>query len=446
MFNKVLVANRGEVACRIFRTCRALGIKTVAVYSRAEGTPMHVRLADESFRLPEHDTPANAYLDAEAIVALCVESGSDAIHPGYGFLSESPVLAEQCDRRGVTFVGPRPDIARLFADKWAARERMSSISVPVLPGARVVDDDISGLESAASSLGFPLIVKATEGGGGIGMQTVDKPERLRRAVKRAGSSAYRAFGSREVYLEKFLQDARHVEVQIIADAQGNVSHLWERECSAQRRHQKVIEEAPSPSLSPSARRSLVSLALEAARSIAYVGAGTFEFVMNEGQGPYFLEANARLQVEHGVTEMTTGVDIVEQQLRVAAGLGLTIGCDGEVRARGHAIQCRIYAEDPATFLPSPGVLQAFVLPDITNVRVDTGYASGDAVTPHFDPLLAKVIAWGENRAEALQLMKEALDATEVAGVKTNIPVLQQALRHPDFVGGLYTTGFFENLV
>ena len=446
MFNKVLVANRGEVACRIFRTCRALGIKTVAVYSPAEGTPMHARLADESFQLPEHDAPANAYLDAEAIVGLGVESGSDAIHPGYGFLSESPVLAEHCDRRGVTFVGPRPDIARLFADKWAAREWMSSISVPVLPGARVVDDDPSGLESAASSLGYPLMVKATEGGGGIGMQAVNKPEQLQRAVKRAGSSAFRAFGNREVYLEKFLPDARHLEVQIISDAEGNVSHLWERECSAQRRHQKVIEEAPSTSLSPSARKSLVSLAIGAARSIAYVGAGTFEFVMNEMQGPYFLEANARLQVEHAVTEMTTGVDIVEQQLRAAAGLGLTISHDGEVKPHGHAIQCRIYAEDPVTFLPSPGVLRAFVLPDLANVRVDTGYAVGDAVTRYFDPLLAKVIAWGENRAGALRLMREALDATEVSGVKTNIPILQTALQHPDFVGGLYTTGFFENLI
>jgi acetyl-CoA carboxylase biotin carboxylase subunit len=290
------------------------------------------------------------------------------------------------------------------------------------------------------------MVKATEGGGGIGMQTVNKPEQLQRAVKRASSSAFRAFGSREVYLEKFVPDARHVEVQIIADAEGNVSHLWERECSVQRRHQKVIEEAPSPSLSPSARQSLVSMAIDAARSTAYVGAGTFEFVMNEREGPFFLEANARLQVEHGVTEMITGIDIVEQQMRAAAGLGLTIGRDGEIQPRGHAIQCRIYAEDPVTLLPSPGVLQAFVLPDLANVRVDTGYTNGDAVTPHFDPLLAKVIAWGENRVGALRLMREALDATEVAGVKTNIPVLKTALQHPDFVGGLYTTGFFENLI
>ena len=446
MFNKVLIANRGEVACRIIRTCRALGIKTVAVSSPAEGTPMHVRLADESFQLPQSDTPATAYLDAEAIVDLGVESGSDAIHPGYGFLSESPVLAEHCDRRGVTFVGPRPDVARLLADKWAARERMSSISLPVLPAARVADDDPTGLESAASGLGFPLMVKATKGGGGIGMQTVHKPEQLQRAVKRAGSSAFRAFGSRQVYLEKFVTDARHVEVQIIADAEGNVSHLWERECSAQRRHQKVIEEAPSPSLSPSARESLVSMAMEAARAAEYVGAGTFEFIMNDRQGPYFLEANARLQVEHGVTEMITGIDIVEQQMRAAAGLALTIGSDGDIRPHGHAIQCRIYAEDPVTFLPSAGVLQAFVLPDLANVRIDTGYTGGDEVTPYFDPLLAKVIAWGENRPAALDLMREALNATEISGVKTNIPALKTALQHPDFVRGLYTTGFFENLI
>lgn len=445
MFNKVLIANRGEVACRIIRTCRALGIKTVAVYSSAEGMPLHARHADESFQLPERDIPATAYLDAEAIVDLCVESGADAIHPGYGFLSESPLLAEHCEGRGVIFVGPRPEISRLLADKWAAREKMSSLSIPVLPGATVGGDDLSELGSAASGLGFPLIVKATEGGGGIGMQTVNKPEQLQRAVKRARSSALRAFGSKEVYLETFLPDARHVEVQIIADAEGNVSHLWERECSAQRRHQKVIEEAPSPSLSPSARESLIAMAMDAARSTEYTGAGTFEFLLNERSGPYFLEANARLQVEHGVTEMITGVDIVEQQMRAAAGLRLTAGRDGTIQPRGHAIQCRVYAEDPVTFLPSPGMLETFVIPDMAGVRVDTGYAGGDVITPYFDPLLAKVIAWGEDRAGALRLMREALNATEISGVKTNIPVLQKALQHPDFISGIYTTSFFENL-
>lgn len=445
MFNKVLVANRGEIAVRVIRTCRALGIKTVAVYSSVEDAPMHAGLADEAFQLPERKTPAASYLDAESIVALSLESGADAIHPGYGFLSESPVLAEQCDARGVTFVGSRPEVARLMSDKWAARRKMSSLSVPVLPGARVVDHDPSVLKGVASEVGFPLMVKATQGGGGIGMQLVAKHEQLDRAVKRAGSSARRAFGSPEVYLEKFVPNARHVEVQIIADSKGNVSHLWERECSVQRRHQKVIEEAPSPSLGESSRQSLVTVAVDAARSIGYVGAGTFEFIMSDEQGPYFMEANTRLQVEHGITEMITGVDIVEQQLRAAAGLELSINREQQIAVHGHSIECRIYAEDPVTFIPHPGRLDAYVLPDMANVRVDTGYAPGDAVTPYFDPLLAKLIVWGENRDDALKTMTSALEATEVSGLKTNIPTLKKALRNPDFVGGHYSTGFLENL-
>lgn len=445
MFNKVLIANRGEIAYRIIRTCQALGIKTVAVYTEVEGEPLHAKLADESFLLPESKTPSGSYLDADAIVALCLESGADAIHPGYGFLSESPVLAEKCVQKGITFVGPNPAVAKLMADKWAARQKMAALSVPILPGAMVNGDNPLELQSAASELGFPIMVKATEGGGGIGMQTVDHSDRLERAVKRASSSAFRAFGSREVYLEKLVTDARHIEVQIIADSKGNVLHLWERECSAQRRHQKVIEEAPSPSLPTQHREALVSLVVDAARSVEYLGAGTFEFIMNENDGPYFLEANTRLQVEHGVTEMTTGVDIVEQQLRAAAGLELSIDKDNATPVHGHAIECRIYAEDPKTFIPSPGTLDAFSLPDMDNFRIDTGYAQGDTVTPYFDPMLAKMIAWGESREESINLMRRALDSSEVSGVKTNIPTLQSAIQHPDFVKGYYSTDFIENL-
>ena len=421
-----------------------MGIKTVAVYTPVEREPLHAQLADESFPLPERATPADSYLDAEAIVSLCVESGADAIHPGYGFLSESAVLAEHCDTRGVAFVGPTPAVTRLMADKWAAREKMSALSVPVLPGARVVDDP-PGLNGVALELGFPLMVKATQGGGGIGMQAVAEPAKLGRAVKRARSSAMRAFGHGDLYLEKLVPDARHVEVQIIGEPSGDVLHLWDRECSAQRRHQKIIEEAPSPGLSPSSRESLVSMAVDAARSAGYVGAGTFEFIMNEQQGPFFLEANTRLQVEHGVTEMITGIDIVEQQLRAAAGIGLSVGLEATIPLRGHAIECRIYAEDPATFLPSPGTLEVFALPDLPNVRVDTGYRQGDSVTPYFDPMLAKVIAWGENRDKALSLIMQALDATEVSGVKTNIVLLEKAVRHPDFIAGRYSTNLIEDI-
>ena len=443
VFEKVLIANRGEIACRIVRTCRRLGIKTVAVYSKSEGKPLHAEFADECHALPERETPAGSYLDAKAIVGIAAKSGAEAIHPGYGFLSESPTLAEECAVRGIAFVGPRSDLARLMADKWAARDKMASLGVPILPGARVQADDGESVMSAASEVGLPLMVKATDGGGGIGMQIVESEARLQRAVRRASSSALRAFGSPEVYVEKLVSPARHIEVQIIADELGNVRHLWERECSAQRRHQKVIEEAPAPCLPDALRNSLVEMSVKAARETHYVGAGTFEFIVDDNDFAYFLEANTRLQVEHGVTEVITGVDIVEQQLRVAAGLPLSV--NGDVPVCGHAIECRLYAENPKTFIPSPGMLDAFDLPSMPNLRIDSGYRKGDAVTPYFDPLLAKIIAWGESRDVAVSLMNSALDACDISGVATNIPTLRAALEHPDFVAGRYTTNLIENL-
>lgn len=443
VFDKVLIANRGEIACRIIRTCRKLGIGTVAVCSPAEGSPLHAELADESYVLPESATPAGSYLDAGAIVGIAIKNGADAIHPGYGFLSESPALAERCVERGVVFVGPRPDTARLMADKWAARRKMSSIGVPVLPGARVQADDEGAALCAASEVGLPLMVKATDGGGGIGMQVVEREARLQRALRRASSSALRAFGSPEVYIEKLVAPARHIEVQIIADELGNVRHLWERECSAQRRQQKVIEEAPAPCLPESLRKSVVEMSVSAARETNYVGAGTFEFIVDDSDFAYFLEANTRLQVEHGVTEMVAGVDIVEQQLRAAAGMDLSMSDD--VRLSGYAVECRIYAENPKTFIPSPGILDAFSLPTMPNLRIDSGYRKGDAVTPYFDPLLAKFIAWGESRDAAVSLMESALDLCDISGVDTNIPTLTAALGHPAFAAGRYTTGLIEGL-
>lgn len=443
MFTKVLIANRGEIACRIIRTCRSLGIGSVAVFSSAEGKPMHAELADEAFCLPEGDTPTASYLDAEAVVGVCVKAGAEAIHPGYGFLSESVALADECAKHDVVFVGPRADAARLMADKWAARRKMSALGVPVLAGAMVSADEQERLRAAAAEIGFPFMVKATDGGGGIGMQLVADERRLERAVNRSRSSALRAFGSDDVYLEQFLPHGRHIEAQVIADANGDVRHLWERECSVQRRHQKVVEEAPAPNLSDDTRLGLLRMSVEGAQATGYVGAGTFEFIMNDEQGAFFLEANTRLQVEHGVTEMVTGVDIVEQQLRAAAGLGLSVGDD--VPLRGHAVECRVYAEDPQTFLPSPGVLHAFEVAGRANLRVDTGYRAGDAVTPYFDPLLAKFIAWGEDRDDALDLMRDALDMTEISGVKTNIPTLQAVLGHPDFAAGRYDTGLMGNM-
>ena len=448
VFDKVLIANRGEIACRIIRTCRRLGISTASVHSSVEDSPLHAELADECYVLPERATPAGAYLDAEAIVDIAVKCGADAIHPGYGFLSESPSLAERCAQHGVAFVGPRPNVARLMADKWAARRKMSSVGVPVLPGARVQIEEEDAVAAVVEEVGLPLMVKATDGGGGIGMQVVESESRIQRALRRASSSALRAFGSSEVYIEKFVRHARHIEVQIIADmsgadGRGSVRHLWERECSVQRRHQKVIEEAPAPCLPDSLRKSLVDMSVSAARKTNYVGAGTFEFIVDDNQSAYFLEANTRLQVEHGVTEMITGVDIVEQQLRAAAGMSLSIDSDSPLN--GHAIECRIYAENPKTFIPSPGTLDAFELPKMPDLRIDSGYRKGDAVTPYFDPLLAKFIAWGENRRDAIRLMRDALDAAEISGVATNIPTLCAALEHADFAAGRYTTGLIENL-
>ena len=443
MFDKVLIANRGEIACRIIKTCRKLGISTVAVYAKAEGTPLHAELADEAFALPESATPAGSYLDAEAIAGIAAESGANAIHPGYGFLSESPVFADRCADRGIVFVGPRPDVARLMADKWEARKQMASLGVPVLPGASVDAGDEGSTKTALEAVGLPLMVKATDGGGGIGMQAVESEARLQRALRRASSSALRAFGSAEVYIEKLVSPARHIEVQVIADQLGNVRHLWERECSAQRRHQKVIEEAPAPCLPEGLRESLAEMAVRAARETGYVGAGTFEFIVDDTGSAYFLEANTRLQVEHGVTEMITGVDLVEQQLLAAAGLPLSV--DGNAAVRGHAVECRIYAEDPKTFMPSPGTLDTFDLPEMADLRIDGGYRKGDAVTPFFDPLLAKVIAWGESRDDALRLMEKALSATEVSGVSTNISTLRAALHHADFAAGRYSTGLIESL-
>ncbi len=444
MFKSLLIANRGEIACRIIRTCERLGIRTAAVYSAAEGSPLHAELADAAHILPERATPAASYLDAAAIVSIAQQCGADAIHPGYGFLSESTTLAEQCASHGIAFVGPQPNVARLMADKWMARDKMASLGVPILPGAWLDGNSPSAFADAANQVGFPLLVKAKDGGGGIGMQIVQSEARLERAVRRARSSASRAFGSAEVYLEKYLPHARHIEVQVIADTHGNVRHMWERECSAQRRYQKVIEEAPSPSITPDMRRRLTQMSVDAAHATNYTGAGTFEYIVDNDGDAYFLEANTRLQVEHPVTEAITGVDIVEQQLRAAAGMPLSL--DADTPTRGHAIECRIYAEHPQTFIPSPGTLNAFTLPTLEGMRIDSGYRRGDTVTPYFDPMLAKFIAWGEARPHAIRLMADALALTDIAGVDTNIPLLLTALAHPDFVAGWYDTGLLSNIV
>ena len=323
------------------------------------------------------------YLDIDAAIQAAVDTGAEAIHPGYGFLSENPAFAQACEDAGIVFIGPSAESIRLAGNKREARMRLAGYGVPVLPGTEIDIDSDADLASQAESIGYPLMVKASEGGGGIGMNLVARPEQLERAVRRTRSSSRRAFGSQDVYLERYVPDARHVEVQIIADTDGTVTHLWERECSAQRRHQKVIEEAGSPSITDATRMSLISSSLLAARKIGYTNVGTFEFIVDADDRPYFIEANARIQVEHGPTEMVTGVDIVEQQLRIASGDGISAGAEP---VNGHAIQCRIYAEDPETFIPSPGTLTTFRLPQLEGLRVETGFRELDEVSSHFDPL------------------------------------------------------------
>ena len=441
MFSKILIANRGEIACRVIRTCRRLGISAVAIYSPAEGVPLHAELADEAVSLPDSPNPVAAYLDVSRVISIARNTGADAIHPGYGLLSENPDLADACADAGITFIGPPAGIIRLMGNKREARRRLAEVGVPVLPGADVALDD-SNLEASAQSVGLPLMVKASEGGGGIGMQLVTDPARLARAVSRTRSSARRAFGSDEIYLERFIPDARHVEVQIAADADGRPAHLWERECSVQRRHQKVIEEAPSPSISGVARDRLAAEAVRAAGSVGFRNVGTFEFLVDRDDDIYFIEANTRLQVEHAVTEMITGIDIVERQIRIAAGLSVE---SDPPSVSGHSIQCRIYAEDPLTFIPSPGVLDEFRIPDLDGLRVDTGFRAGDEISSYFDPLLAKVISWADTRQAAIRLMETALSQTQITGLKTNIPTLQRALQHPDFRRGHYTTDLLSSL-
>ena len=427
-----------------------------------------MEMADEAVALPDGVSPVAGYLDIGAVIEAALETGVDAIHPGYGFLSENPAFARACEEAGVVFVGPSAETIGLVGNKREARRRLAECGVPVLPGTEVgagllrqppsagakpaSTDGDAELAAQAGSVGYPLMVKASEGGGGIGMNLVAETRHLERAVRRARSSSRRAFGSEDVYLERYVPDARHVEVQIVADSDGTVTHLWERECSVQRRHQKVIEEAGSPSITDATRERLISASLLAAREIGYTNVGTFEFIVDADDRPYFIEANARIQVEHGTTEMVTGSDIVEQQLRIAAGDGVSIGVEpanctvGAPEApRGHAIQCRVYAEDPETFIPSPGTLDVFQLPNMDGLRVETGFREGDEVSSHFDPLLAKLIAWGEARNDAISLMEEALGVTRVEGVRSNVAALVRALRHPDFRRGRYNAGLMGDL-
>ncbi|MDZ3837643.1 MAG: biotin carboxylase N-terminal domain-containing protein [Rhodospirillales bacterium] len=445
MFDCILIANRGEIACRIIRTARRLGIKTVAVYSDADAGALHVSLADEAFRIGPPPA-ADSYLRAERILEAAVSGGAQAIHPGYGFLSENADFAEACRAAGLVFIGPPPPAIRAMGSKSRAKTIMEAAGVPVVPGYHAAAQDDGCLIGAARGIGFPVLIKAVAGGGGKGMRIVDTEADLPEALAAARREARAAFADEALLIERHLHRPRHVEVQVFADAHGNAVHLFERDCSLQRRHQKVMEEAPAPGLDAGLRRRLGEAAVAAARAIAYEGAGTVEFLLAGGADAaasfYFMEMNTRLQVEHPVTEMITGLDLVEWQLRVAAGEPLPLVQD-EIACAGHAFEARIYAENPAKdFLPATGTLSHLRFPqDTVHVRTDTGVRQGDAIGIHYDPLIAKLVVWGEDRGSALRRLRRALASVEIAGAITNAGFLAAIAGHPAFAAGEIDTGF-----
>ncbi|MEO7191253.1 MAG: acetyl-CoA carboxylase biotin carboxylase subunit [Vicinamibacterales bacterium] len=444
MFNKVLIANRGEIALRVIYACRELGIKTVAVYSEADEHSLHVRFADEDVCIGPARS-MDSYLNVPAIISAAEITGADAIHPGYGFLSESAYLAEVCEACHIKFIGPYPNVIRLMGDKARARRAMKKAGVPVLPGS---DGPVQSDEQAigiAKELGYPVIIKAVAGGGGRGMRVVRSVEELSKAFKTATREAEAAFGVGDVYLEKYVEHPRHIEIQVLGDHHGNVVHLGERECSIQRRHQKLIEEAPSMALTEKQRRKLGATVVDAAKAVQYANAGTFEFLMDPTGHFYFLEANTRLQVEHPVTEFVTGIDIVKEQILIAAGRRLSVK-QGDIEIRGHALECRINAEDPETFVPSPGVIHAFSVPGGPGVRVDTYAHSECVVSPYYDSLIAKIITYGHDRTEAIARMRRTLEMTVVDGIKTSIPLQLKIINEPDFVAGKLSTSFMERFM
>ena len=440
MFPKLLIANRGEIAVRIIRACRELNIRTVAVYSEADRAALHVRLAEEAYLLGP--TPATeSYLRIDKILAVAKQSGAPAIHPGYGFLSENAEFAAACTQAGVTFIGPPSMAIRALGSKTAGRDLARSVDVPVVPGGRADTDEEA--ERSAQTVGFPLFVKAVAGGGGKGMRLVERPADLPAALRTARAEAQKAFGNGSVYFEKRLLAPRHVEVQILADTHGTVLALGERDCSVQRRHQKVLEEAPAPHLDPALRARLHEAALRLARAAGYVNAGTMEFLLDQEGGYYFLEANTRLQVEHPVTELVTGLDLVQLQLRIAAGEQLTLAPD-EYAPRGAALECRIYAEDPfKNFIPGPGKIIGLREPGGPGVRIDSGVYEGWTVPTAYDSLIAKVSTWGRDRSQALHRMRRALREYHIQGIPTTIPFHAQILEEPAFLAGGVDTTYLD---
>jgi acetyl-CoA carboxylase biotin carboxylase subunit len=445
LFNKVLVANRGEIAVRVIRALRECGIKSVAVFSEADREALHVRLADEAYCVGPAPS-AQSYLVIDKILEVARLSGADAIHPGYGFLSERAPFAAACEAAGIVFIGPRPHAIEAMGDKVQARKIVEVAGVPLVPGSKEPFPDAVAALEYAQSIGFPVLIKASAGGGGKGMRRVDSPEQLAPSWDAAKREALAAFGDDHVYIEKYVVNPRHVELQVLADSFGHTIYVYERECSVQRRHQKIVEEAPCPVLRPEVRAKMGEVAVKAAQAVDYVGAGTVEFLIDADQNFYFLEMNTRLQVEHPVTELITGVDLVRWQLKIAAGERLTLRQE-DIVARGHAIECRIYAEDPEqNFLPCPGPLTRYIEPRGPGVRVDSGVYEGTSVPMYYDPMIAKLSVWAEDRDAAIERMRAALKDYEIGGITTNLTYHEEVLTHPDFRSGHYDTEFIPNLM
>lgn len=440
MFRKILIANRGEIAVRVIKACREMGIGSVAVYSEADTASLHVRLADEA--VPVGPPPAaESYLDMERILEAARATGAEAIHPGYGFLSENAAFARLCEERGIVFIGPNSRALELVGDKVRARQTMEKAGIPTVPGMTSVSTSLEEIRAAARALGFPVMVKASAGGGGKGMRIVSDEDGLVPALEAGMREAKSAFGDDSVYLEKYIEEPRHVEFQVLADNRGHTVHLFERECSIQRRHQKIVEETPSPALDPELRVRMGETAVQAMRAAGYNNAGTVEFLLDRDRRFYFLEVNARLQVEHPVTELTTGVDLVRQQILIASGAGLTLRQENLLQ-RGHAVECRIYAEDPRmNFLPSAGRIALLREPKGPGIRFDSGVYEGFEVPVYYDPILAKLIVWAEDREAACRRMSAALEDCVILGIHTTAGFLKDVVNHPEFRAGLATTSF-----
>lgn len=442
MFKKVLIANRGEIAVRVIRACKEMGILTVAVYSEADCDALHVQLADEAYCIGPKAS-AESYLNIANIMSVALCTDADAIHPGYGFLAENANFAEICSDYNISFIGPEAEAINKMGDKAVSRDTMKKVGVPTVPGTDGLIEDLEEAVCLAIDIGFPVIVKATAGGGGKGMRVAEDEESLRKAIRQAQKEAETSFGNAGVYLEKYIEEPRHVEIQIIGDMLGNVIHLGERDCSIQRRHQKLVEEAPSPALEEDTRKQMGSAAIAAAKAVNYHGAGTVEFLLDKNGHFYFMEMNTRIQVEHPVTEMITGIDLIKEQISVAAGYPLTYRQD-DIKINGWAIECRINAENPAkNFMPSPGRVEMYLPPGGYGVRVDSALYPGCEISPYYDSMAAKLIVWGKNREEAIARMKRALDEFIISGIKTTIPFHQKLFEHESFVKGEFNTKFIE---